>query len=103
MNLPEEKFSALLNSPNTSENYPLPLLNIGYGEDITIKELANKVRQVIGFPGEIEWDRTKPDGTPRKLLDVEKIFSLGWRPQTSLAEGIKEAYTDFLENYSEMK
>ncbi|MBU1417929.1 MAG: GDP-L-fucose synthase [Proteobacteria bacterium] len=102
MKLPEDKFSALLNSsPVTANNSP-PLVNIGCGEDITIKELANMVRQIIGFTGEIEWDLTRPDGTPRKLMDVEKIFSLGWRPRISLIDGIKKAYADFLRNYPEI-
>jgi GDP-L-fucose synthase len=63
-------------------------LNIGTGEDLTIKELAELVAQLAGFTGEIAWDRTKPDGTPRKVLDVSKAKSLGWAPQISLRDGI---------------
>lgn len=96
--LPDKKFVELLNSAAPSVAGCLPLINIGCGEDITIKDLANKVRQLIGFTGEIVWDATKPDGTPRKLMDVEKLFSLGWHPRISLADGIKRAYADFLRN-----
>jgi len=67
-------------------------INIGTGEDLTIKELANKVKEIVGFEGEIIWDASKPDGTPKKLLDVSKIKSLGWQPKTSLEEGIKKTY-----------
>jgi GDP-L-fucose synthase len=63
-------------------------LNIGTGEDLTIKELAELVAQLSGFTGEIAWDATKPDGTPRKVLDVSKAKSLGWAPQISLRDGI---------------
>ena len=69
-----------------------PLINIGTGEDITIKDLAEMVKGIVGFEGEIEWDRTKPDGTPRKLLDVSKIKALGWKPKTGLEEGIRRTY-----------
>lgn len=98
MTLDDRQFSALLNPfvPNSKNNSPV--VNIGCGQDTTIKELAGKVQQVVGYTGEIEWDRARPDGTPRKLLDVEKLFSLGWRPRTSLREGIKKAYIDFLVN-----
>ena len=98
MNLDDKQFFALLNpiAPNSKNNSPV--VNIGCGQDTTIKELAGNIQQIVGYTGEIEWDRTKPDGTPRKLLDVEKLFSLGWRPRTSLREGIKKAYSDFLAN-----
>ncbi len=72
------------------------LINIGMGEDITIKELSETVREVVGFEGEIEWDRTKPDGTPRKLLDVSKINKLGWKAKTDLEDGIRLTYKDYL-------
>lgn len=101
MNLPEDKFAVLLSSSTAFANNPLPLINIGCGEDIAIKELVEKVRQIIGFTGEIQWDRTKPDGTPRKLMDVKKIFSLGWSPRISLVDGIQKTYADFLKNYPE--
>ncbi len=71
-------------------------VNIGYGEDLTIKELAETVKNVIGFEGELKFDTTKPDGTPRKLMDSNKLFATGWKPKTTLTEGIKIAYADFL-------
>jgi GDP-L-fucose synthase len=67
-------------------------INVGMGEDVSIKELAEIIKEVVGFTGEIEWDSSKPDGTPRKLLDVSKITKLGWKPQISLVEGIKSTY-----------
>ncbi len=72
------------------------LINIGTGEDITIKELAETVKDVVGFGGKIEWDSSKPDGTPRKLLDVSRINELGWKAKTPLSEGIKLTYEDYL-------
>jgi GDP-L-fucose synthase len=75
-------------------------INVGTGEDISIKELANTVKQVVGYQGQIVWDTTKPDGTPRKLLDVSKINSLGWQAKTSLVEGIQQTYKWYLDNLS---
>jgi GDP-L-fucose synthase len=73
----------------TSEKYDSSLhLNVGTGEDLAIKELAKKVAEAAGFKGEIEWDSTKPDGTPRKVLDVSRIKALGWKPTITLEEGI---------------
>lgn len=77
------------------------IVNIGTGEDLTIKELAELIKKVVGFKGEIVNDTTKPDGTPRKLLDVSKLHNLGWQHQLSLEEGIKKTYAWFLENYQE--
>lgn len=71
------------------------IVNIGVGEDLTIAELAGMVREIVGFPGEIAFDPAKPDGTPQKLLDVSRIFSLGWRPRTSLSEGIRQTYASY--------
>lgn len=76
--------------------YDGPLLNIGCGEDLSIRELAQTVAQVVGFEGELVFDASKPDGTPRKLLDVSRIQALGWRVHTGLREGIAMAYADFL-------
>ena len=73
-------------------------VNLGTGIEITIKELTELVAKVIGYEGEIRWDSTKPDGTPRKLLDVSKLESLGWHYKTELEDGIKLAYDDFLNN-----
>jgi GDP-L-fucose synthase len=74
------------------------LVNVGTGEDLSIAELANLVKEVTGYKGEIKFDATKPDGTPRKLMDVSKLHSLGWHHKTSLREGLKLAYQDFLKN-----
>ncbi len=71
-------------------------LNIGTGEDLTILEIANLVKDIIGFDGAIVWDRSKPDGTPRKLMDVSKAHGLGWKHEIRLEEGIKKAYADFI-------
>ena len=75
------------------------LINIGVGEDVSIKELAELVCKTVRFEGELIFDTSKPDGTPRKLLDISKLKALGWRPKTSLANGINEAYKDFLRRY----
>jgi GDP-L-fucose synthase len=72
-------------------------INIGSGSDLSILELAQLVRRVIGFKGDIVWDRSKPDGTPRKLLDCSRIFALGWKPQIDLETGVARAYRDFLQ------
>lgn len=73
-------------------------INVGTGEDISIQELANTVKQVVEYQGQIVWDTTKPDGTPRKLLDVSKINLLGWQAKTSLVEGIQKTYQWYLDN-----
>ncbi|MDB5109045.1 MAG: GDP-L-fucose synthase [Mucilaginibacter sp.] len=78
------------------------LVNIGTGEDISIKDLAFLVRDIIGYEGEIDFDTTKPDGTPRKLMDVTKLHSKGWKHKIELAEGIALAYHDFLNKVSSM-
>ena len=79
------------------ENYnESELVNIGTGEDVTIKNLAALVKQIVGFKGEIIWDTSKPDGTPRKLMDVSKLHGLGWHHKIALEDGIKLAYQDFL-------
>jgi GDP-L-fucose synthase len=67
-------------------------INVGTGEDVTIKELAHTISDIVRFPGDIEWDTTKPNGTPRKVLNVDKIKSLGWEPKISLRDGIKSTY-----------
>ena len=74
------------------------IVNVGVGEDITIAELAALIREVVGFGGEIRYDRSKPDGTPRKLLDVSRLASLGWRAQITLAEGIRSTYAWYLDH-----
>ena len=76
------------------------LVNIGTGIDVTIKELAETVKEIVGFTGSIQWDTSRPDGTPRKLMDVSKLHSLGWKHKIELKEGIALAYQDFLTNVS---
>lgn len=79
------------------ENYSEPnLINIGTGEDLTIKDLALAVKETVGFEGELVFDTSKPDGTPRKLMDVSKLHDLGWKHQVALKEGLKLAYQDYL-------
>ena len=73
-------------------------VNAGTGKELTIKELTEKVAKIIGYTGEIRWDATKPNGTPRKLLDVSKATALGWTYKTELDDGIRLAYDDFLHN-----
>ena len=83
------------------DHYDQPdLINVGCGEDVTIRELAETVCNVLGYEGTLEFDPTKPDGTPRKLLDIAKIQSLGWSPKIPLREGIADAYRWFVENLS---
>lgn len=82
------------------ENYnDSSIINVGSGEDVTIKELAEVVSDAVGYKGEIIWDTTKPDGMPRKLVDVSKLHSLGWKHDTHLSEGITSTYEWFKENY----
>jgi GDP-L-fucose synthase len=79
------------------QNYNEPgLVNIGTGEDLSIKDLALLIKKIVGYPGEIKFDTTKPDGTPRKLMDVTKLANAGWKYHTTLAQGIALAYQDFL-------
>jgi len=74
------------------------IINIGTGEDLSILELANTIKNCIGFNGDISWDSSKPDGTPRKLLDISKIKSLGWSPKTNLIDGINRTYSWYKDN-----
>ncbi len=79
------------------QNYSEPhLINVGTGEDLTIKDLALLIQKVVGFEGELQFDSSKPDGTPRKLMDVSKLHALGWKHQIELEEGLKLAYQDYL-------
>jgi GDP-L-fucose synthase len=75
------------------------LINIGTGEDLTIRELAETIKNVVGFSGKLDFDASKPDGTPRKLLDVNKLHELGWRHQYNLADGLRHAYDWFVSNW----
>lgn len=86
------------------ENYDeLQFINIGVGEDISIKELAETIQEVVGYTGKLEFDSSKPDGTPRKLMDVSKLHSLGWKHKINLKEGIALAYQDFLSKENEKR
>ncbi|MEI6391134.1 MAG: GDP-L-fucose synthase [Verrucomicrobiota bacterium] len=79
------------------ENYTEEqFINIGSGREVSVRELTETVKRILGFAGEIAWDATKPDGMPRKLLDSSRLFALGWRPQVDLETGIRLAYEDFL-------
>ncbi len=73
-------------------------LNIGVGRDISIRELANLIKEIVGFQGEARYDPSKPDGTPRKLLDVSRLQALGWKSKTSLKEGIEKTYRWYVQN-----
>jgi len=79
------------------------IINVGVGEDISIRELAELIARIVGFEGEIVYDTTKPDGTPRKLLDTSRLFALGWRPKIPLEEGIRQTYRWFLEHRAEVR
>lgn len=76
------------------------IINIGYGEDVTIKELTEMIKKVSKYEGSIFWDTSKPDGTPKRLLDVKKLFDLGWRPKINLEEGLATTYKWYQENYT---
>jgi GDP-L-fucose synthase len=81
------------------EKYNSPeIINVGCGEDISIRELAELICDVVGFKGELAWDMAKPDGTPRKLLDVTKLRALGWKPAITLREGVARTYDWFRAN-----
>jgi len=87
------------NAPLDNKGNPLYILNVGTGEDISIKQLAFKISNLIGYDGDILWDKTKPDGTPRKKLDIKKIQSLGWNPKISLEEGIINTIKSYKEEH----
>jgi len=93
MRFPDEAFGRLVAPAHA------PLINIGAGTDRSIAELAALVGEVLGYRGEFVYDASKPDGTPRKLLDVSRLSALGWKPRTALRQGIALAYQDFLQRY----
>jgi len=95
MSLPDNEYNSLL-----TKDHP-PLINIGCGEDLPIAELVQLVKEAVGYEGKIEWDRNKPDGTMRKLLDVSRLIQMGWKVKTPLSEGLKKAYEDFLSRSSQ--
>ena len=76
------------------------IINVGVGKDISIAELAKLVGETVGYSGEVEYDSSRPDGTPRKLLDVTRLAELGWRAQIALADGIRETYDWYLRHGS---
>ncbi len=83
------------------ENYnEEQFINVGSGGEISIRDLAELIRTIVGYEGEILWDNSKPDGPPRKLMDSSRLFALGWRPRVDLASGIRLAYGDFLEQFA---
>jgi GDP-L-fucose synthase len=97
MNLADEKFDGLLGSDEAATGvFEPPLINVGTGVDVTITELARLIQQIVGFTGGLVFDAAKPDGTPRKLMDVSKLRQLGWSAPTSLEAGLQRAYQDFL-------
>jgi GDP-L-fucose synthase len=100
MNLPDEQFIPLLGQ-DRNDGLP-PVVNIGVGEDLTIRELAETVKTVTGYTGQITFDSTKPDGTSRKLMDVSRLTGLGWRARTSLREGLATAYADYLNSGADL-
>ncbi|MFN0159980.1 MAG: GDP-L-fucose synthase family protein [Burkholderiales bacterium] len=96
LGLPDADYDGLLGSDESvSGRFEPPLINIGVGHDVTIRELGEAIARVVGFSGEIRFDSSRPDGTPRKLLDVERLHGLGWRASMSLEAGLAEAYRDF--------
>ncbi len=96
MNLPNADYATLLQGGVSGENYCTPpLINIGVGQDLTITELAQLVAATIGYTGEIDFDASRPDGTPRKLMDTSRLCELGWHPKVTLSEGLKSAYLEF--------
>jgi len=76
----------------------IELVNVGCGEDLSIKELAELVKEVVGFQGELRFDSSKPDGTPRKLMDVSKLLEIGWKANIDLREGITRVYEEDVKN-----
>lgn len=93
MNLPDDALEGIV----VQDSMP-PIVNVGCGKDITIRELAELIANIVGFKGRLVFDRSKPDGTPRKLLDISRLAALGWMPQTPLRDGLMKAYRDFSEN-----
>lgn len=96
MTLPDEKYDSLLGSDESKTGkFEPPLINIGVGDDLTIRELAEMVKQAIGYEGQIVFDTTKPDGVPRKLMDVGKLTAVGWKAHTKLIDGLAAVLADY--------
>lgn len=97
MNLPEDKYVSLLGSDESKTGkFEPPLINIGVGEEITIRDLAIMISKIVGFKGELVFDSSKPDGTPRKLMDVSRLARMGWHPHTPLIDGLAATYAEFV-------
>jgi GDP-L-fucose synthase len=96
MNLPQETYNALL--VHSSQSSVPALINIGTGEEVTIRDLALLIKETVGFSGELVFDASKPDGTPRKLIDSSRLHDLGWKHRLGLGEGLQSAYAWYLEN-----
>jgi GDP-L-fucose synthase len=95
-----EVSAAALGGEATADRNPCALINVGYGDDVTIRTLADTVQRTVGFEGEVAWDASKPDGTPRKLMDSSRIRALGWTPKVDLADGVRRAYAWYLDALS---
>lgn len=96
MQLPDEQYTSLLGSDESKTGvFEPPLVNVGVGEDVTIRELAETVADVVGFQGDLSFDTSKPDGTPRKLMDVSRLHAMGWKARTGLRDGLAAAYQAF--------
>jgi GDP-L-fucose synthase len=94
LNLPEDQLKAILANSDVA-----PIVNVGCGEDVTIRDLAEMIAKIVGFKGRLVFDSSKPDGTPRKLLDISRLTNLGWRPQrSSLEENLRITYRDFCDH-----
>ena len=101
MNLTDDRYTALLGSDESiTGRFEPPLVNVGVGEDVTITELAASVARVVGYTGGVVYDRSKPDGTPRKLMDVGLINAAGWRASTLLDDGLQVAYAEFVRSHA---
>lgn len=98
MNLPKDELSQSILSEDSC-----PIVNVGCGADVTIRGIAEMIADVVGFKGSLSFDLSKPDGTPRKLLDVSRLSSLGWTPKTSLRDGLRKTYLDFVEHAAQFK
>jgi GDP-L-fucose synthase len=100
MNLPDDEFAQLMGSDESKTGrFEPPVVNIGVGHDMTIRQIVDLIRSVVGYEGEIRFDASKPDGTPRKLMDVSRLTSMGWVARTSIEDGLRAAYADFLEHH----
>jgi GDP-L-fucose synthase len=100
MSLPDDEFQSLLGGDETETgSYDPPVVNIGTGKDLTIKDLAQMIKDVVEFDGDIVFDPSRPDGTPRKLLDSSKLTEIGWQSTISLPEGLTSVYADFVADY----